>query len=44
MKNKGKDNLKNQRIYEKEEIEELKESYKLGKEYYKNLEKKIKNK
>jgi len=44
MKNKEKNNLKNNKIYEKEEIDDLKESYKLGKEYYKNVEKKIKNK
>lgn len=44
MENKEKNNFKNQKMYEKEEIEDLKESYKLGKEYYKNVEKKIKNK
>ena len=44
MKNKEKNNLKNKKIYEKEEIDDLKERYKLGKEYYKNVEKKIKNK
>jgi len=44
MKNKEKNNLKKKKKYEKEEIDDLKESYKLGKEYYKNVEKKIKNK
>ena len=44
MNNRKNEKLKKcnkQEVDTKEEIEDLKESYKLGKEYYKNVEEKI---
>ena len=46
MKSEEKNKLKKcdkKKIYNQEEIEEIKESYKLGIEYYKDVEKKIEN-
>ena len=40
-KNEKSKNVTSKKIYDQEEIEDLKESYKLGKEYYKNIETKI---